>query len=151
MGGWAEEQFMAQLEKGRLAIALGRPEEVVVRDLLDAFDLRPSRAEPLHALAAYFRQASKWGRAYLFAGMGAQMACPEDRLFVHRAVYEWMLLDELAVAAYWVGHYRESQRACVAILDKGSAGLKLDPATRHKPQRAPRSTNRDCRDRASRA
>jgi hypothetical protein len=132
MGGWAEEQFIAQLEKGRLAIALARPEEVVVRDLLDAFDLRPSRAEPLHSLAVYFRQASKWGRAYLFARMGSQIACPGDRLFLHQAVYEWMLLDELAVAAYWVGQYRESQRACEAILDKAHLGAELDADTRHR-------------------
>jgi glycosyltransferase involved in cell wall biosynthesis len=128
-GGWEEEQFMAQLEKGRIAVSLGEAEEIVVRDLLDAFDLRPTRAEPLHALAAYFRSAAKWGRAYLFARMGVQIPRPGDRLFVHNAVYDWMLLDELGVAAYWVGQYRESKNACEAILERVGDGLVLDPAT----------------------
>jgi hypothetical protein len=129
MGGWWEEQFVSQLEMGRIAIRLGKSAEIVLRDLLRALDLSPSRAEPLHALAAYFREAEKWGRAYLFAKMGTLLVRPEGGLFVQTAVYDWMLLDELGVAAYWVGQYAESRDACEAILARTRDGLALDQTT----------------------
>jgi tetratricopeptide (TPR) repeat protein len=129
MAGWIEERFMAQLEMGRLAIRMGKPEAVVSKNLLDAFDLRPIRAEPLHELAAYYRAREQWGRAYIYARAGVEIKIPDDQLFVSQSIYDWMLLDELAVAAYWVGRYEESAQACAAILQKVAHGLVLDEAT----------------------
>ncbi|MEH6610189.1 MAG: glycosyltransferase [Halioglobus sp.] len=129
MGGWEEEVFVAQFEKGRLAITLGLSDTAITSDLLEAYDLRSTRAEPLHSLAAYYRKREMWPRAYLFAHAGSRIQLPQDRLFVHTEVYGWMLLDELAVAAYWVGRYEESAQACAAILQKVAHGLVLDEAT----------------------
>lgn len=125
MEGWAEETFMAQLEVGRLAITLNEPEEVVLRELLNAYEMRPARAEPLHELARYFRFKKNYGRAYIFAKVGAQTPRPNDALFVSQDVYDWRLLDELGVAAYWVGDYRGGKLACEAILKKIQRGLSV--------------------------
>src|SRR5690606_37030860 len=51
MKGWDEEAFLAQLEVGRLAVKLDKPEAVVLEELLAAYELRPTRAEPLYELA----------------------------------------------------------------------------------------------------
>jgi Glycosyl transferase family 2 len=128
MNGWVEETFMAQLEVGRVAIQLGEPEEVVVRELLAAYELRPTRAEPLHTLARYFRQKKHYGKAYAFAQAGLQVPRPNDSLFVAQNVYDWELLDELAVSAYWVGDYSGSKRACEALLAKIANGLDVPEA-----------------------
>jgi hypothetical protein len=37
---------------------------------------------------------------------------------VENWVYEYGILDELAVLAYWRGHYRESLDACVQMLEQ---------------------------------
>src|SRR6187551_2206250 len=47
MEGWDEEQFMAQLEAGRLCVELEKSEAEVLAALLGAYNLRPTRAEPL--------------------------------------------------------------------------------------------------------
>ena len=130
MAGWIEERFIAQLEMGRLAIRMGKPESVVAKDLLDAFDLRPTRAEPLHELAAYYRAREEWGRAYIYARAGVEIKLPDDHLFVSQSVYDWMLLDELAVSSYWIGSYQESKEACLDLLGRAEAGLlDLDAVT----------------------
>ncbi|HYP86984.1 MAG TPA: glycosyltransferase, partial [Polyangiaceae bacterium] len=105
MGGWVEEAYMAQLEAGRMAAKLELAEEVVLREYLDAYEMRPTRAEPLHDLARYFRRKSQYGKAFVFARTGADIPRPEDSLFVAQEVYDWRMLDELGVAAYWVGDY----------------------------------------------
>lgn len=125
MNGWAEETFMAQLEVGRVAILLEQPDEVVLRELLAAYDLRPSRAEPLHDLARHFRQKKAYGKAYLFAKAGADTPKPNDYLFVHQEAYEWRCLDEVGVSAYWVGRYAEGKAACEEVLRRVEQGLTI--------------------------
>lgn len=123
--GWDEERFMAQLEVGRVAIQLDKPEDVVVRELLAAFQMRPTRAEPLFDLARYFRNRKDYAKALVFARAGVPMRIPEDQLFVFLEVYEWRLLDELGVAAYWVGSFGEGVVACEEILRRVEIGVEV--------------------------
>lgn len=116
MKGWVEEDFIARLEAGRMAIQLDEPEAVVIEHLLDAFEVRPSRAEPLHQLARYFRVRNRHGRAYVFAKAARELPRPDDRLFIEDDVYRWRSLDELGVAAYWTGRYAECKACCEELL-----------------------------------
>jgi glycosyltransferase involved in cell wall biosynthesis len=125
MRGWDEEKFMAQLEVARVAILLGKTEQVVLEEFLKAFDSRPHRAEPLHDLARYFREKKKYGRAYVFAKSGTLIPRPNDRLFVGEEIYAWRLLDELAVAAYWTGRFEESKTCCEEIVRRVDSGVRL--------------------------
>jgi len=125
MVGWVEETFVAQLEAARLAIELDMPEETVVRDYLDAFELRPSRVEPLHDLARYFRMKEQYGKAYVFARTGVELERPNDSLYVVQDVYDWRMLDELGVAAYWVGDYAAAREACKTILWRVEHGASV--------------------------
>jgi len=121
-GGWVEETYVAQLEVGRMALALDKPEEVIVREYLQAFNLRPTRVEPLHDLARYFRLKGQHGKAYIFARTGVEIERPDDQLFISQGVYDWRMLDELGVAAYWVGDYASSKEACETILARVQGG-----------------------------
>jgi len=125
MNGWAEEAFMAQMEVGRVAIALDEPEDVILRELLAAYAMRPVRAEPLHELARYFRQRKLYAKAHVFGAAAAGMARPEDVLFVAQDVYDWRALDELGVAAYWIGNFESSKQACEEILRRVAAGVSV--------------------------
>ena len=48
------------------------------------------------------------------------MSRPDDILFVDDAVYVWRSLDEHAVAAYWVGRYKEGLTATQRLLSSGT-------------------------------
>ena len=128
MEGFEEEKFIAQFEVGRMAIRLGRSENTVLQELLKAYDIRPWRAEPLHELAAFFRERKKYGRAFVFARTGSLLPRPDDALFVSEDVYAWKLLDELAVAAYWIGQFDQSRACCEEILARNKEGVAIPEA-----------------------
>jgi hypothetical protein len=116
---------MAQLGVGRIAVLLGHSEQDVLQQLLVAYEMRPTRAEPLHELARYFRRKKAYGKALIFAKAGIHTPRPNDRLFVAQNVYDWQLFDELAVAAYWVEDYQICKAACDLILARIEEGLEV--------------------------
>ena len=117
MAGWPEENFVAQCCAGKLAVQLNKPYTEILEVLLKAYEMRPSRgAEPLHLLAEYCRNKNLFAQAYMFAKTGSQIPYPADMLFVPQDIYSWRIFDELAVAAYWVGHYQECRVVCENLL-----------------------------------
>ncbi|MFJ6758406.1 glycosyltransferase [Streptomyces sp. NPDC091273] len=119
MGGFAEEVFCAQLYAARLAATLKKPPAEVVDRFLRAHEGRPSRAEALGSLARLCRNESRWPLAYMFARQAVRIPRPDDILFVEFDWHDWRALDELAVAAYWVGEYQESLECCERLLAEG--------------------------------
>ncbi len=118
MGGFEEEIFCSLLEIARLHKWLGHGAPVISAAFLQAHDYRPTRAEPLGELARLCREdGQRWPSAYLFASRAIQISMPADVLFVGREWYEWCCLDEFAIAAYWIGEYEKSRRACMQLLD----------------------------------
>jgi hypothetical protein len=53
----------------------------------------------------------------MFAKTGAQIPSPADILFVEKAVFEWRIHDELAIAAFWIGNYEECRDICQKLLE----------------------------------
>jgi glycosyltransferase involved in cell wall biosynthesis len=115
LGGWLEEQWQAAYEAGRLSLELRR-EDQGVGWLLRAYQMHPARAEPLYALAHWYRRSERFHLAYVFAKAASRIAYPEDKLFVEREVYDHRLLDELSLAAYYVGQFGESADLCRRLL-----------------------------------
>ena len=114
LGGWNEEIFYALYQAGVLR-SQSDP-DAALRLLLDAWESRPARAEPLHELARLSRCAGRHHAAYLYANRGLELPYPDDVLFVERSVYEWGLLFEFAIAAYWVGEVDAALQANERLL-----------------------------------
>jgi hypothetical protein len=125
---WIEETFCAQYQVGRMSCLLAFPHDIIVSDLIAAYNLRPTRAEPLHRLAVHCRQAKRWGEGVLYATAGAALPPPKDALFVEHDIYLWRLLDELSVSAYWAGMYEISREASLKILSRHEhEGVQIPP------------------------
>ena len=121
--GFEEEVFYSLYDMARLSAipSTGISPETIVARFLAAYERRPTRAEPLWALACYLREHSRIRLAYSFARTAAILPYPEaDVLFVEPEVYSWKALDEWAVSAYWVGRKEEAIHACTELL-RGSA------------------------------
>ena len=108
MAGYPEERFVALLEAAVLTVRLGRPEDEVVRAHMDAWRFRPHRAEPLFHLGRHFRKQKLHALAYLYACAASHLPVPPDHRAVHAAVYEWMVLDLRASAAFHLGLYQDA-------------------------------------------
>lgn len=119
MGGWEEEVWYSRYEIARLSERLGASVPEVRSAYLDAYQSRPSRAEPLCQLARYHRERDELALAYLFARQAAAIPYPSDVLFIDDAVYRWQSLDELGIAAYWVGPLAEGEAAVERLLAEG--------------------------------
>ena len=103
--------------------ALDRPFDEVIATFERAAQTVPARAEALHAASHYCRTKGKNAEGQEFARRGLELKQP-DGLFVQPWVYDYGILDEFAVNAYWAGAYRESLDASLKLL----ASDKLPPS-----------------------
>jgi hypothetical protein len=63
-----------------------------------------------------FRDRGLYHPAHMITQRGIATPIPNDVLFVHRWMYEWGMLFEHSIAAYWVGRPRAALEACNRLL-----------------------------------
>jgi glycosyltransferase involved in cell wall biosynthesis len=117
--GFAEEVYVALVEVGALGQRLGWESARIIDAYLRAYQSRPTRAEALNAAAVYCRTTNQWALAELFAGAAVMIPRPGDALFLDDSVYVWRALDELAIATYYRGKYKESAALNRRLLSEG--------------------------------
>lgn len=117
MGGWDEELYYALFRVAESMAHLDAPWPEVQDAYLRAWEFRPERAEPLHAIARRYRVDQRFRLGHLFAERAADIPLPEhDALFVGADVYTWRALDEQAICAYWIGNHMEAFALCRRLL-----------------------------------
>ena len=123
LGHWSEEVYVSLLEAGNLMAALNRPFDEVTATYERAAQTAPARAEALHAASLYCRNQGRNVEGQGYARRGLGIVQPAG-LFVQPWVYDYGILDEFAINAYWAGAYQESLDASLNLL----AGDKLPPS-----------------------
>lgn len=98
MGGWGEEVFFSLFQIAGLMEARGDTWQDVVTAHLAAYNARPTRAEPLWALAVLYNDRGMPALAEMYARKAASMPRPTDCLLVMESVYEYRATDELAAS-----------------------------------------------------
>lgn len=104
--------------------------EAGARALLDAWQRRPTRAEPLYELARGWRSRGRHDLAFQYASRGLELPYPTDLLFVHREPYEYGLRFERAIAAYYLGELETALADNDALLTSGVPS-ELEAWVRH--------------------
>lgn len=127
MGYWDEEIYVSLYRAGQLQEKLDHPVQRVLDTYLRATAFQPGRAEALHAASRLCRLNKRYDQGYWFARRGLTPR-PASGLFLEPWIYDYGLLDELAVNAYWSGRYEECRLACKRLLDEG----KLPSAMRQR-------------------
>ena len=115
LGGWDEEVFYANLQEGILLAE--EDSDLALPVLLEAWERRPSRAEPLFELARLHRRRGDFAVARLFANEGIRIPQPDDLLFIHRWVYDWGLPLERALAEAGLGRVELARTELRALID----------------------------------
>lgn len=116
LGGWNEEVFYSWYQAGRIMEILQKPFDEIVRVYFQAYQTAPWRAESLWAAARLCRTYCRWDQAYRFAKQALKVRYPEGALFVGQGIYEWAILDEFSIAAYWTEHYQEARHSATQLL-----------------------------------
>ncbi|HEY2501633.1 MAG TPA: hypothetical protein VGI68_09480, partial [Mycobacterium sp.] len=109
IGGPDEEVFLAMLRIAQSMEQLGTPWPDVQDAYLRAWEVRPTRAEPLYGIARRYRVEKRYRLGYLFAERAAEIPLPDDDMIVpYPDVYAWRAADEQAVCAYRIGKHPEA-------------------------------------------
>ncbi len=119
MGGCEEEVYWAKYRLAQSTQQLGTPWPDCEDAYLRAWHFRPTRAEPLYAIANAYRALQRYRVAYLIAQRAAEIPFPEEDFFVPaevEVVYRWRATDELAVCASHIGEHVEAFTLCRRLL-----------------------------------
>ena len=116
LGFWDREVFVSLYRSAGIEADLGFDEDAVIASYLLAHEARRDRAEALHGAARFCRLKERYQQGLDLAKRGLAIKRPDNALFPEDWVYEYGLLDEYAINAYWTGHYDESLKACRKIL-----------------------------------
>lgn len=120
MGGWPEEVFYSLYRVAMLKAMLGKSWEEIQQAFLDAYEYRPTRAEPLYQLARAYRQIHNRPKlAYIYAKIASEIPYPhDDILFVQDDVYKFGILDELGASAYYAGKPHIGYYSCKKLVEE---------------------------------
>jgi glycosyltransferase involved in cell wall biosynthesis len=99
-GGWVEEVFYSIFQLANCLMGLKKDAEAIVT-YLDAWNLRPSRIEPLLPVITYYRERAKYNLAFLYALRAKAEPIPNDLLFVDTRCWDYLLDYELSIIAYY--------------------------------------------------
>ena len=131
LGHWDQEVFVSLYNAASLKEALDYPADEVIAGYEAATDACPTRAEALHNAARFCRNKGNFERGYGLAKKGVGVAYPKDGLFVLDWIYDYGLLDEFAINAYWAGRYAE----CIAACDRLLTEAKLPISQRDRVEK----------------
>lgn len=124
-GGWEEERWHACYQMALCRLGQGDAPGFVA-GCLDAYALRPTRAEPLWRLARHYAGAGQHDAALLLFEQVLRMPRPDnDILFVEREAYGDAVREAIAVSGFYsaLPERRDAgRRACEALaIDAGAA------------------------------
>jgi len=111
-----ETVWYARYRQGRSHLLAGES-ELGAAVLLDAFERRPGRAEPLALLARHYRERGENQLAFGLAERALALPYPErDRLRVNPRAYGRDALEEISITAYYLGKKALGLDACERLL-----------------------------------
>jgi mannosyltransferase OCH1-like enzyme len=115
-GSRSDDAFVKQLMAARRKEELGATEREVLAAYEAASAADAHRAEALHGAARFCRNKGLNQQGYEYASKGLLILRPEGVPAAEGWIYDYGLLDEYAVNAYWSGHYQECLDACTRLL-----------------------------------
>lgn len=100
MQGWQQHTFWSKLAQGDLEVLLKKPAADFIHSFSKAYQIRPSRAEPIFRLADYFFKKEWYILSYLTSKYGVTIPLSNDSIFVERWIY-WYGMRALFANSAW--------------------------------------------------
>lgn len=127
MGGFAEEAYYAAY---RAALLAPTWEQKVV-ECLAAWEMRPARLEALYVALRELNAHDLHRAAWVLSDV--DLTPSADTLFVHRDVWQWGIVFERSIAAWWAGDRAEFGRLSDLLLADESLPQRIrDQVERNK-------------------
>ena len=106
LGGQNDEVWFSLYQIAQLERAKAKPWPEVMQHYLTAYEFMPDRADPLFHIGMSFQAKCAYHTAHLFFSRAMKIPhLANNRLFLERHIYEYLLPLEYAVACHYVGEY----------------------------------------------
>ena len=116
LGLWDQEVFISLYRSAGIEADLAFDEDAVIASYMLAHEARKDRAEALHGAARFCRLKERYQQGFDLAKRGLLVKRPDNAFIPEDWIYEYGLLDEYAINAYWTGRYDECLKSCRKIL-----------------------------------
>lgn len=120
--GWDEENYCAVYRLATVIEELAKGDSEYTWDdalhyYLQAFSMRPHRAEPLVKIAQHYWDVGQRELGYVFIRRAAELPYPKDTLFIEKDTYAYTRYDLLGMCAWYVQAYEIGKEAVLKALD----------------------------------
>lgn len=116
-GGWPEEVYYSMYMIARLKEALGHPSTEVIDAYSRAWEFRPERLEAVFHVMRKLRDEKRWTLALTYGESALQRTGTSDILFVEPEIWQWRLLDEFSISAFYAGRVDSAREKLLAIVN----------------------------------
>ena len=118
---WNEEHFESQMRISQCLIRLKEDFNKIKNEMDKAISIFSDRAEPYFYFGEYCNQNQKHELAYEYLmkakNISLESAKSKYILFINNYCYGKYINDELSVACYWTGRYKEGLEYLLEIID----------------------------------
>ena len=126
MAGWTEEIWISLYQIAKIKHSMRKPWGEVLQDYLVAYQYQADRAESLFHVGMHYQTNREFHLAHLFLDRALQLPFPSgNRLFVEKALYDYLIALECAVSCYWLGRHAEAIAINDRLLSQGSLPPQL--------------------------
>jgi hypothetical protein len=116
-GGWPEEVYYSMYMVARLKEVMSYPINEVVEAYSRAWEFRPERLEAVFHAMRKLREQSRWVLALAYGEAALQRVGTRDILFVEPEIWQWRLLDEFSICAFYAGRVDSAAEKVTAIVN----------------------------------
>jgi glycosyltransferase involved in cell wall biosynthesis len=117
MGGWEEEVYYSLYMIGKISEKMGVDDETVTNLYSKAWEYRPSRLESVFHVMRKLRDQKRYLVAFAYGDVAIKTKGTADILFIEPEIWQWRLLDEYSLAAYYIGNPEIAVEKTSAIIN----------------------------------
>ncbi|MDP1608157.1 MAG: glycosyltransferase [Chlamydiales bacterium] len=118
VGVFPPEVFWSLFSIATLQQDLNMDPNLIIQSYCNAFIFDPTRAEPLHHLAAFYQKRRNYVLAYIISKIALELPPPTSLCYVVREVYDYSLLITHACAAHSLHKVDEAKQHYLTLLSK---------------------------------
>jgi len=117
MGGWEEEVYYSLYMIAKISEKMGKDDVTLTNLYSKAWEYRPSRLESVFHVMRKLRDQGRHLISFAYGDVAIKTKGTADILFIEPEIWQWRLLDEYSLAAYYIGNPDIALEKTSAILN----------------------------------
>jgi len=103
-GEWEEEVYYSLYMIAKLMEKMEFPAMEIVNAYSKAWEYRPQRLEAVFHVMRKLREESRYVLSFTYGDLAIKTPGTSDILFVEPEIWQWRMVDEYSIAAFYIGH-----------------------------------------------